>query len=92
MRLGGALVALHRALWRALGCAWPCSLPRTPWLDFQDEVFSEAGHFLLFLQKEAKAVTGYPLLCFHVIGGREQTRQAQHRSVEGWLFASGGDL
>lgn len=40
-------------------------------------MLSEAGHFLLFLQKEAKPVTGYPLLCFHVIGGREKTRRAQ---------------
>lgn len=36
-------------------------------LQFQEKVLSEAGHFLLFLLKEANSVAGYPLLCFHVI-------------------------
>lgn len=35
----------------------------------------EAGHFLLFSLKEINSVTGYPLMCFHVIRGREKTKQ-----------------
>lgn len=38
-------------------------------------MLSEAGHFLLFLLKEINSVTGYPLLCFHVIRGREKTKR-----------------
>lgn len=42
-------------------------------LKFQE---SEAGHFLLFLLEETNSVTGYPLLCFHVIRGREKNKTA----------------
>lgn len=44
-------------------------------LKFQESVLSEAGHFLLFLLEETNSVTGYPLLCFHVIRGREKNKR-----------------
>lgn len=55
-------------------------------------MLSEAGHFLLFLLKETNSVTGYPLLGFHVIRGREKTTTGpMHEKWRGSHLQAGGE-